>query len=57
MHMQPVYRGCRVVGDAVAEDLFRRGLCLPSGSTLGNEEQQRVIDAFLETPRLRRETD
>jgi dTDP-4-amino-4,6-dideoxygalactose transaminase len=57
MHMQPVYRGCRVVGGAVAEDLFRRGLCLPSGSALDNEEQQRVIDAFFETPRLRRETE
>jgi dTDP-4-amino-4,6-dideoxygalactose transaminase len=54
MHLQPVYRGCRVVGGAVAEDLFRRGLCLPSGSTLCDEAQQRVVDAFLETPRLRR---
>lgn len=57
MHLQPVYRNCRVVGGAIAEDLFHRGICLPSGSTLGNREQQRVIDAFLETPRLRRETD
>ena len=54
MHLQPVYRGCRVIGGAIAEDLFRRGLCLPSGSTLSNEAQQRVVDAFLETPRLRR---
>jgi dTDP-4-amino-4,6-dideoxygalactose transaminase len=54
MHLQPAYRGCRVVGGAVTEDLFRRGLCLPSGSTLSDEAQQRVVDAFLETPRLRR---
>ena len=47
MHLQPVYRGCRVIGGAVAEDFFRRGLCLPSGSSLSNEGQQRVIDAFL----------
>ena len=53
MHLQPAYRDCRVIGGAVAEGLFRRGLCLPSGSTLSNEEQQRVIDAFLQTPRLR----
>jgi dTDP-4-amino-4,6-dideoxygalactose transaminase len=57
MHLQPVYRGCRVVGGTVAEDLFRRGLCLPSGSALSNEGQQRVIDAFLETPRLRRDKE
>ena len=55
MHLQPVNRSCRVIRGAVAEDLFVRGLCLPSGSTLSDEEQQRVIDAFLETPRLRRD--
>ena len=54
MHLQPVHRSCRVVGGAVAEDLFRRGLCLPSGSALSQEAQQRVITAFLEAARLRR---
>jgi dTDP-4-amino-4,6-dideoxygalactose transaminase len=54
MHMQPVYRGCRVVGGGVASDLFERGLCLPSGSTLYDRGQQRVIEAFVQTPRLRR---
>jgi len=53
MHLQPVYQDRRVVGGAVAEDLFRRGLCLPSGSVLSHEDQQRVIDAFLQTPQLR----
>jgi dTDP-4-amino-4,6-dideoxygalactose transaminase len=52
MHLQPVHRSCRVVGGAVAEDLFRRGLCLPSGSALSQEAQQRVITAFLEAARL-----
>jgi len=52
MHLQPVHRDCRVVGGAVAEDLFLRGLCLPSGSTLSAEGQQRVLDAFLATPNL-----
>jgi dTDP-4-amino-4,6-dideoxygalactose transaminase len=53
MHLQPVYRGCRTVGGAVAEDLFRRGLCLPSGSSLSNDAQKRVVEAFLQTPGLR----
>ena len=53
MHLQPVHRSCRVVGGAVAEDLFHRGLCLPSGSTLSDEAQQRVVDAFLASPGLR----
>lgn len=47
MHLQPVYRKCRTIGGEVAEDLFARGLCLPSGSSLTDEDQQRVIDAFL----------
>jgi dTDP-4-amino-4,6-dideoxygalactose transaminase len=55
MHLQPAYRGCRLIGGAVAEGLFRRGLCLPSGSTLSNEAQRRVIDALLQTPGLRRD--
>ena len=48
MHLQPAYRECRTVGGAVASDLYRTGLCLPSGSTLGPDSQQRVIDRFCE---------
>lgn len=44
MHLQPVFKGCPMRGGAVAEDLFRRGLCLPSGSSLAPEDQSRVID-------------
>ena len=54
MHLQPVYAGCRTIGGAVAEELFRRGLCLPSGSSLSEGAQQRVINAIFETPGLRR---
>lgn len=56
MHLQPAYRGCRVMGGSVAQSLFERGLCLPSGSSLSDSGQQRVIDAFLETPQLRRDS-
>jgi pyridoxal phosphate-dependent aminotransferase EpsN len=44
MHMQPLYAGCKCYGGAVAEDLFRRGICLPSSSSLTVEEQQYVVD-------------
>ena len=53
MHLQPIYRDCRVVGGAVAEDLFRRGLCLPSGSSLSKDAQNRVLEAIVKTPGLR----
>lgn len=44
MHLQPVFRGCEVVGGAVAEDLFERGLRLPSGSSLTEAELCRVVE-------------
>lgn len=50
MHLQPVFRECETVGGEVAESLFDKGLCLPSGSSLREAEQQYVIDALLEVP-------
>jgi dTDP-4-amino-4,6-dideoxygalactose transaminase len=44
--MQPVFRDAPRVGGAVAEALFARGLCLPSGSGLGQDAQHRVIRAI-----------
>jgi pyridoxal phosphate-dependent aminotransferase EpsN len=44
MHTQPLYAGAERYGGLVAEDLFRRGICLPSSSSLGPEEQLRVIN-------------
>ncbi len=42
MHLQPVYAGYEAVGGAVAEGLFERGLCLPSGSALAEADLSRV---------------
>jgi dTDP-4-amino-4,6-dideoxygalactose transaminase len=46
MHQQPVFAGCRIVGGQVADDIFRRGLCLPSGSSLSDNDLRRVVGAF-----------
>lgn len=46
MHMQPVFAECEVVGGAVSEELFARGLCIPSGSSLTDEERERVVDSI-----------
>ena len=43
MHLQPVFQGCEVVGGAVAEALFRDGLCLPSGTALSEADLERVV--------------
>ena len=48
MHLQPLYRDCRVVGGSVAERLFRNGVCLPSGSTLDAKDRERIIAVILD---------
>lgn len=45
LHMQQVYRKARLVGGSVCEELYRTGLCLPSGSALTEEDRGRVMDA------------
>jgi dTDP-4-amino-4,6-dideoxygalactose transaminase len=44
LHLQPVFAECRHAGGAVAEGLFERGLCLPSGSALSGAELERVVE-------------
>jgi len=48
MHLQPVFRDAPAVVDGTSERLFDLGLCLPSGSNLGDAEQDRVIALVLE---------
>ena len=47
MHLQPLFEGCSYYphqqGFSVSDYLFKKGLCLPSGSSLTEEEQNRVI--------------
>jgi len=50
MHQQPLFAGCLYYpheeGESVADRLFAQGICLPSGSSLTEEEQQRVIETI-----------
>lgn len=46
MHMQPVFEGTTFVGSGVCERLFAEGLCLPSGSGMSDDQQQRVIEVI-----------
>lgn len=45
MHLQPVFAHCDFItaGDNVGEDIFARGLCLPSDIKMTEEEQALVI--------------
>ncbi|MBX3625480.1 MAG: aminotransferase class I/II-fold pyridoxal phosphate-dependent enzyme [Rhizobacter sp.] len=50
MQLQPVFAGCLYYphGEvSVSEDLFLRGACLPSGSNMTDEQQDRVIGQIL----------
>ncbi len=46
MHLQPVFEDCPYYGDNVSEDLFDKGLCLPSSPVLSQEDLERVIDVI-----------
>lgn len=46
MHMQPIYKDAPYYGGNVSEKLFEQGLCLPSGSSLNDDDINRVIDCI-----------
>lgn len=46
MHLQPIFAECPYYGNGTAETLFERGLCLPSGPTLTEEDILRVVTAI-----------
>lgn len=46
MHMQPVFADCPYYGDGTSERIFERGLCLPSGSSLTDEQITFVADTI-----------
>jgi pyridoxal phosphate-dependent aminotransferase EpsN len=48
MHTQPLYQDCECVGGSVAEDLHRRGICLPSSSSLSEADQTFIIERVQE---------
>ncbi len=43
MHLQPIFTGTPYYGSDTAEKLFDNGLCLPSGSSLTDEDIEQVI--------------
>jgi dTDP-4-amino-4,6-dideoxygalactose transaminase len=46
MHLQPVFSNAPYLGGEVAEGLFSRGLCLPSGSNLTDEDRHSIVHAI-----------
>ncbi len=46
LHDQPVFKDCDAYKNGVSADLFQRGLCLPSGSNLTEEDLKTVVYEF-----------
>ena len=51
MHMQPAFAGCAKIGTDVSERFFRDGICLPSGTSMTDEQQTRVVSIFRQLAR------
>lgn len=49
MHLQPVFSNAPYYGDGTSEKLFDKGLCLPSGSNLSDEDLKRVVEKVKHT--------
>ena len=43
MHLQPVFKDCKSYVNGVSEDLFNRGLCLPSGTAMTTEDLKIIV--------------
>lgn len=54
MHLQPVYLGAIMLGGDVCLELYRRGLCLPSGSNLTEGDRERVVSVLRSVPGRKR---
>lgn len=49
MHKQPIFENCSNFVDGTSEDLFDKGLCLPSGSNLYEEDLDRTVSIITKT--------
>jgi dTDP-4-amino-4,6-dideoxygalactose transaminase len=48
MHLQPIFEKYPYYGTTVAEQLFKNGLCLPSGSNLTDNDRERIAKVILQ---------
>ncbi len=43
MHLQPIFKDAPRYENGTSEELFEKGLCLPSGSNLTDADLDRVV--------------
>ena len=44
MHLQPIFQGALSVVDGTSEDLFERGICLPSGTNMSDNTIDKICE-------------
>lgn len=49
MHMQPVYAGNPAYTNGVSEELFKKGLCLPAGPWVTDEDVRKITSVIKES--------
>lgn len=49
MHCQPVYQDCPAYTNGVSEELFKKGLCLPSGPCVTDEDVKYIVNSIKES--------
>lgn len=49
MHLQPVFRDCPSYCNGVSEAFFNSGLCLPSGTSLDEQDLERIVGLVKKT--------
>ena len=47
MHLQPVFKDAPFYGNDIGKNLFEKGLCLPSGTNMTQDDFDRVIEKLL----------
>ena len=46
MHLQPVYKDAPAYVNGVSEELFKKGLCLPSGPMVTDDDFDYIIETI-----------
>lgn len=46
MHLQPIFDNCKFFGNGTSENIFNKGLCMPSGSNLTDSEFERIFEVL-----------
>ncbi|MFI3315419.1 MAG: DegT/DnrJ/EryC1/StrS family aminotransferase, partial [Rikenellaceae bacterium] len=49
LHLQPVFAGCPSYVNGVSENLFKQGLCLPSGPCVSEEDVKNIVNLIKNT--------